>query len=187
MKRRRLFTDLCGGIVDISNETLVTSSIKQDIQYGQKLCSYYSIFGNTMEAIARNSGAEVVENMGGEVIFFFPKTSDTDKTPFKDVLKCGLAMQAAHDDMNQKYYEEGLPPINYRISADYGKHQVAILNICVKLYRIAPPNRMVIGENLYYMISDSFECDYHFTKIHEYHLDKNAENPYSVYLISRNG
>jgi hypothetical protein len=73
MKRRRLFTDLCGGIVDISNETLVTSSIKQDIQYGQKLCSYYSIFGNTMEAIARNSGAEVVENMGGEVIFFFPK------------------------------------------------------------------------------------------------------------------
>jgi len=34
MKRRRLFTDLCGGIVDISNETLVTSSIKQDIQYG---------------------------------------------------------------------------------------------------------------------------------------------------------
>jgi hypothetical protein len=26
-----------------------------------------------MEAIARNSGAEVVENMGGKVIFFFPK------------------------------------------------------------------------------------------------------------------
>jgi len=42
------------------------------------------------------------------------------------------------------------------------------------------------------MISDSFECDYHFTKIHEYHLDKNwltlakvNKNPYSVYLISR--
>jgi hypothetical protein len=53
------------------------------------------------------------------------------------------------------------------------------------MYKLAPPNRMVIGKNLYDMINDSFEDDYHFTKIYEYPPDKNAENPYSVYLISR--
>lgn len=34
---------------------------------------------------------------------------------------------------------------------------------------------MVIGENLYDMINDSFECDYHFTKIHEYPPDKDLD------------
>jgi hypothetical protein len=50
---------------------------------------------------------------------------------------------------------------------------------------------MVIGENLYDMINDSFECDYHFTKIHEYPPDKDLDkgypvylNPYSIYSIS---
>ena len=49
---------------------------------------------------------------------------------------------------------------------------------------------MMIGENLYDMINDSFECDYHFTKIHEYPPDKDLDkgypvylNPYSVYSI----
>ena len=111
-------------------------------------------------------------------------------------------MQAAHGDMNQKYHEEGLDPIiNYRISADYGEIEVGAkskdpsiidvfgptLFMCLKIYKLAPPNRMVIGKNLYDMINDSFEENYRFTKIHEYPPDKNeyAENPYSVYLITR--
>jgi class 3 adenylate cyclase len=190
---------LCVGIVDILRFTELYS-------WGglERVAKYYIIFFNTMAAIARNFGAEVVKNVGDSLIFFFPKTSEpsSDKTPFKDVLRCGLAMQTAYDDLNQKYYEEHLPPINYRISADYGKTEVTkskdssiidvlgpTLNICVKINIKAPPNRMVIGENLYDMINNSFEGDYHFTKIHEYPLDKNdhSQNPYSVYLISRNG
>ncbi|HKG89141.1 MAG TPA: hypothetical protein VKA95_12515 [Nitrososphaeraceae archaeon] len=89
-------------------------------------------------------------------------------------------------------------PINYKISADYGKTELAksedssiidvfgpTVHMCAKIKIKAPPNRMVIGKNLYDMINDSFEDDYHFTKIYEYPPDKNAENPYSVYLISR--
>jgi hypothetical protein len=134
-----------------------------------------------MEAIARNFGAGDVMSMGDKVEFFFPKTH------FKDVLECGLAMQAAHDDMNQKYYEEGLPPINYRIGADCGKHQLAISGICLNIYKLGPPNGMVIGENLYDMINDSFEGDYHFTKIHEYPPDKNehSKDPYLRVHIMR--
>jgi two-component system, OmpR family, response regulator ChvI len=188
------FTDtkyLCILLVDISNYTRVTSSIHQQ----DKWLKYHSIFHNTMEAIARNFGAKVPYRGIDKVISFFPITSQpsSDKTPFKDALKCGLAMQAAHDDMNQKYYEEGLPPINYRISADCGKYN-QVEAVCYNIYTKASPNGMVIGENLYDMINDSFEYDYHFTKIHEYPADKDAKNknsypiyfnPYSVYLITR--
>jgi hypothetical protein len=183
---------LCILLVDISNYTMVTSSIHQR----DKLQKYHSIFHNTMETIARDFGAKVPYRGIDKVISFFPITSEpsSDKTPFKDALKSGLAMQAAHDDMNQKYYEEGLPPINYRISADCGKIEMQVEGVCYNIYRKAPPNGMVIGENLYDMVSDSFESDYHFTKIYEYPADKEAKisypkflNPYSVYLISRNG
>jgi hypothetical protein len=63
------------------------------------------------------------------------------------------------------------------------------MNICFNIYWLAsPPNRMVIGKNLYDMINDLFEDDYHFTKIYEYPPDKNIplQNPYPIYLISRN-
>jgi two-component system, OmpR family, response regulator ChvI len=107
-----------------------------------------------MKAIARGFGAEVVAQVGNLVEFYFPRTSESssDKTPFKDVLGWGIIMQAAHSGMNQKCYEEYLPPINYRISADYGG---PTLNICAKINVKAPPNRMVIGKNLYDMINDS--------------------------------
>jgi hypothetical protein len=206
---------LCVGIVDIYHWNTVRYSIAQKYRNKplayvmKKECSYYSIFINTMDAIARNFGA-VVTNVSHNftppdtVNFFFPKTSEpcSDKTPFKDVLKCGLAMQAAHDDMNQKYYEEGLDPIiNYQISADCGEIEVGAkskdpsiidvfgptLFMCLKINELAPLNRMVIGKNLYDMINDSFEDDYRFTKIHEYPSDENhhSQNPYSVYLVSR--
>ena len=144
-----------------------------------------------MEAIARNFGGVSSKYGGGDkVVSFFPKKSkpSSDKTPFKDVLRCGLAMQAAHDDMNKKYYEEDLPPMNYRISADCGKIERQVAATCFNIYKKAPPNGMVIGENLYDMINNSFESDYHFTKIYEYHSDKNehSQDPYPIYLISRN-
>lgn len=46
---------------------------------------------------------------------------------------------------------------------------------CLNIYTKAPPNRIVIGRNLYDMINDSFERDYHFIKIYEYPPDKEAK------------
>src|SRR4029453_1809642 len=110
---------LCVGIVDIVNSTKITANIGNS----EDVAKYYSIFINTMASIARNFGAEIVKNVGDSVIFFFPKTSETttDKTPFLDVLKCGLTMGVAYVSMNDRYKDHHLPPINYRISSDYGK------------------------------------------------------------------
>jgi two-component system, OmpR family, response regulator ChvI len=41
----------------------------------EKIRKYYSIFINTMAAIARNFGAKIIKNTGTSLVYFFPKTS----------------------------------------------------------------------------------------------------------------
>jgi hypothetical protein len=91
------FEYLCVGIVDIFHLDTVTVSIAQKYRklpyVTKKVCLYYSIFINTMDAIAGNFGAGVKNvSYSDTVIFFFPKTSkpSSDKTPFKDILNVVL-------------------------------------------------------------------------------------------------
>src|ERR1700693_4908907 len=59
---------------------------------------YYTIFINTMSAIARNFGAKIVKNITDSLIIYFPQTSNsTDDSAFKDVIECGITMLAAGD------------------------------------------------------------------------------------------
>ena len=140
-----------------------------EIKDAEKIRRYYSIFINTMAAIARNFSAKIIKNTGTSLVFFFPKTSSTDnniESAFRDVIECGITMIAASDAINAKLKEEGgLPSLYYRISADYGRVEVArsitspdtddlfgsTMNICAKINSIAPPNGMVIGSDLYYI------------------------------------
>ncbi|MBV9667427.1 MAG: hypothetical protein JO327_04780 [Nitrososphaeraceae archaeon] len=95
------------------------------IDNSEKIRKYYSIFINTMAAISRNFGAKIIKNTGTSLVYFFPKTSSSDnQSSFRDVLECGITMIAASDVINEKLREEGLPPLYYRISADYGRVEV---------------------------------------------------------------
>jgi two-component system response regulator ChvI len=180
----------------------------------EKIRKYYSIFINTMAAIARNFGAKIIKNTGTSLVYFFPKTSSSDnQSAFRDVLECGITMIAASDVINEKLREEGgFPPLYYRISADYGRVEVArsisspdtedlfgtTMNICAKINSMAPQNGMVIGSNLYgyyYCIAgrkssspslfednDDDSNEYNFKKIGEYSI-AGSKNPYSVYSV----
>ena len=66
------------------------------IKDSEKIRKYYSIFINTMAAIARNFGAKIIKNIGTSLVYFFPKTSSTDdnQAAFRDVLECGITMIA---------------------------------------------------------------------------------------------
>jgi two-component system, OmpR family, response regulator ChvI len=89
-----------------------------------QISKYYSIFLNSMATIARNFGAKIIKNAGDSLIFYFPQTSDSianNTFAFKDVIECCLTMIAAHRTINARLSAEQLPPLNYRISADYGK------------------------------------------------------------------
>jgi class 3 adenylate cyclase len=135
------------------------------IKNAEKIRKYYSVFINTMAAIARNFGANIIKNTGTSLAYFFPKTSSiNNQSAFRDVIECGITMIAASDVINAKLREEGgLPPLYYRISADHGRVEVArsisspdtddlfgsTMNICAKINSMAPPNGMVIGSDLY--------------------------------------
>jgi class 3 adenylate cyclase len=93
----------CVCYVDMVNSTRITSTIDNP----EKVRKYYGIFLNTMAAIARESEAKIIKNVGDCLIFCYPRTSDTsNKSAFNDVLECCITMVEARDTINQKLYEE---------------------------------------------------------------------------------
>jgi class 3 adenylate cyclase len=148
----------CVCFIDIIGSTKISSSLSP-----AQLSRYYELFLNGIALIARNFGAKIVKNAGDALIFYFNDTSNPNNVlNFKNVLDCGLTMGIASNTLNAKMLSEKLPPIQYRISADYGEVSVArsassqsedlfgsAMNICAKINSKAKPNRLVIGESLY--------------------------------------
>jgi two-component system, OmpR family, response regulator ChvI len=159
---------------------------------------YYSIVFNTISAIAKSFDAKIIKNVGDGLVWYFPRTSNsTDESAFNDVIECGLTIIAALPTINAKLLEENLPTVNYRISADYGKVEVAKsatsgvddlfgspMNLCAKINSLASVNRMVIGNNLYQFVrritssNSSLSSDYgqyQFEQISKYTWGKEQE------------
>jgi CheY-like chemotaxis protein len=158
---------------------------------------YYGIFINTMATIARNFEGKVIKNTGDSVIYYFPNTSDSsNEYAFRNVLECCLTMIAANYVIDDKLYEEALPSLKYRISADYGKVHMArsnssemddlfgtTVNLCAKINRYAKPNSMVIGGDLYLVLKaiPLLKKDYYFKQAGFYSLGITGAYPlYSV-------
>lgn len=193
----------CVCFIDIVDSTRITTV---EIADSEKIKIYYSMFINTMAAIVRNFDGTIIKNTGDSLIYYFPKTmghdlpfvvSHDNVTNFKNVFECGLTMLAVHPIMNVKLKEKGLPNLSYRISADYGKVEVAksltstsedlfgsIVNLCSKINSKANPNQMVIGNDLYQITKFTLgNNEYHFNKADEYPIDSNSKNQYSVYSV----
>ena len=148
----------CVCFIDIIGSTKISSGLTPT-----QLSRYYELFLNAIALIARNFGAKIVKNAGDALIFYFNDTSNpNDILKFKNVLDCGLTMGLASNTLNAKMLSEKLPPIQYRISADYGEVSVArsassqsedlfgsAMNICAKINSKAKPNGLVIGETLF--------------------------------------
>ncbi|HEU0144734.1 MAG TPA: response regulator [Nitrososphaera sp.] len=154
----------CIGFVDMINSTSITAEMISD---RGKIGQYYSMFVNTMAVLVKNYGAKIVKSAGDALIFYFPDSSDTaNELAFKDILECFTTMILARDIINAKLHSENLPSVSYRISADYGKVEVATstsskgredlfgstMNICAKINSMAEPNGIVIGGDLYQIV-----------------------------------
>ena len=193
-----------------STETTFTFNDQPD-----RVRRYYSIFINTLAAIVRNFDAKVIKNTGTSLVYYFPKTSSShdNLSTFKDVIECGISMIAADKVINMNLKEQGLPSMHYKISADYGRVEVArslsspdtedlfgsTMNVCAKINSMAPPTGMVIGSDLYSIVkkfsssslfgqSGSARSDrssrYHFKKIGEYSISPGFKYQYPVYSVS---
>jgi CheY-like chemotaxis protein len=178
-----------------------------NINEPDKIRRYYSIFINTTAAIAKNFSAKIIKNTGTGLIYYFPKTSDlslSDLSAFKDVLECGITTLAAKEVINRKLSEEGLPSLHYKVSADYGKVEVArsnaspesedlfgsTMNICSKINTMASPDSMVIGSDFYYIVKrfasspSESGSQYIFKRIGEYSIASNSKYQYPVYSVA---
>jgi CheY-like chemotaxis protein len=185
----------CIGFVDMVDSTKVTTEISDR----QKIRQYYSIFINTMAILVKNYGAKIVKNAGDALIFYFPDSSDpANEAAFRDILECFTTMILARDVINTKLHsEENLPSVSYRISADYGRVEVATstsskgedlfgstMNICAKINSMAEPNGIVIGGDLYRIINSfSFVNNrYEFRELRGYSIG--FGNRYPLYTAA---
>jgi len=178
----------CVGLVDFVNSTNITSKLSYT-----KACMYYGVFLNTMSIITKEFGATVVKNGGDSLLYYFPKTSDSNnKHVFKKVLECGRSMIELRSIINDKMSKNGIPELNYRISADYGHIMLAdsmtsfhedifgpTVNICSKINSMATPNTMVIGGDMYQHVKDM--DGYSFKEIESFSIGH--KHSYSVYSV----
>lgn len=149
----------CVCFVDIVDSTKNTCEITES----NKIRQYYSVFLNTMASIIKIHNGKAIKNSGDSLLYYFPKTSDSDnEKAFEDVLNCGLAMINENKKLKEYYCANGLSSISYRISANYGRVELAVslnsnnadlfgssVNLCSKINHLACPNQMIIHKDLY--------------------------------------
>lgn len=179
----------CIGLVDMVNSTRITAHLDN-----AKMCNYYRIYLNAMTEIVQEFGGSIVKNIGDSLLYYFPSTCDAeDQDSTRDVLECSLAMVESHGEINKLMNECGLPPVDYRVSSDYGKLTIAkslhstcddvfgpTVNTCAKINGIAMSNGIVIGGDLY-QVSRQFR-DYEFHSLVGFSVGVRLDYPvYSLY------
>ena len=198
--------DYCVCIIDIINSTDNTSEIVDS----KKIKQYYSVFLNTMTSIIKHHNGKVVKNSGDSLLYYFPRTvNQGNYIDFQDVLECGLSMIDAKDKVDLLLNLNGLPLIDYRISATYGRIELAIagnsqsidifgtpVNRCSKINHLAPANEMIINDDLFQVVNKmSYYKDYEFKEItrrddtshnsENHNPENNSNNLHSVYSVHR--
>jgi class 3 adenylate cyclase len=173
----------CVCFIDIVNSTGITAGLSEE-----QVRRYYSTFLNTVGTIVKSYGAKVIKTVGDGMLYYLPSTRDCqDGAAFDQTLECCFALLNERYSINQLMNSEGMPPLSYRISADYGTVQIAntndlfgsTVNTCAKINRIAKPDGIVIGGDLYRIVN-AFK-KYHFTEVSTCRIDKRFQYP--VYAV----
>src|SRR3990172_8339193 len=113
-------------------------------------------------------------------------------TQYYSIFLNGMAMIECSEIINLKMQKHGLPPVSYRISMDFGAVMLAnsvsspcddifgsTVNVCSKINRLAEPNGMVIGNDMYQIVKDFDE--YRFKSTSDYSLGLLQQYP--VYAV----
>ncbi len=177
----------CVGIVDMADSTKESAHLSKE-----KMTQYYGLFLNGMAMIAKDHGAKVVKSLGDSLLYYFPKTADYKPEHFVCPLRCAISMIECGDIINDKMKEHGLPSVKYRISMDFGTVMMAnsvassnddifgsTVNVCSKINRIAIPNGIVIGSDMFQIVKNFDE----FAFVAETGLSVGMAIQYPVYRV----
>ena len=153
-----------------------------------------------MSSILNQYNGKIIKNSGDNLFFYFPKTSNLlDQGALRDVFDCSTSMIKSNKPLNQELAEEDLPPINYRISMNYGLVEVAlgsnnkevdlfgsVVNECAKINSLSKSNGLVIGKDLYsLLINSTFSKEFEISEI-KLSLDGDSRNINSCYTVMHN-
>ena len=185
----------CICIIDIIDSTNNTYEILES----KKIKQYYSVFLNTMTSIIERHGGKVIKNAGDNLLYYFPRTmNQRNYLDFQDIIECGLSMIDTKKQLDLLLDLNGLPRINYRISASYGKVELATVanssggdifgtpvNICSKINHLASSNQMIIHRDLYQIMKEMPHFDdYVFEELNRKKgVDDYSENNRDVYIV----
>ena len=177
----------CIGVVDVVNSTQNIARLSTE-----KACTYYSVFLNTVGYIIQNYNAKVVKNMGDGVLFYFPKPLTSNTHDYDAPLDCGTKILEATDMINNIFKKNKIPSMHYRVSLDYGSLMIAryatsscrdifgpTVNLCAKINRLAKPDQLVVGSDLYQIIKKS--KNYEFNEVAEF--QSALKQDYAVYSV----
>lgn len=179
----------CVGIVDMVNSTKISAEMNE-----VSWCKYYEIFLNSMAKVLPRFGGVVIKSLGDSLLFYFPESSKATKYGFMSCLECSLTLIEEHDIICENSKKMGLPCLNYRVSADYGKVVTMRsnnssstdligppVNMCAKINHAAATNGVVIGGDLHSVVKGL--DDYKFKEIKEFSLG--FKFSYPVYSLDR--
>lgn len=186
-------SDFCVCMLDIVNSTAITSSLAHE----DKIRKFYSLFVNSVSPIITHFGGRVLKTGGDSMIYYFPNTAEVERIEgFRNVLECGISLLDLRSTVNSLYKKEGIQSIGYRISADYGRLELAesrfsrdqdffgpTMNLCAKINSKAPPNSMVIGGDLHQVLKklNSLEKQFQFEEISEFSIG--LKQRYPIHLV----
>ena len=180
----------CVGSVDMVNSTKISAQLGLE-----KISRYYQMFLNSLSKIVVRFGGIVIKTVGDCLVYYFPESSKNFNTyGLMSCLECSLALIEVRSAINKKLADEKLPPLDYRISADYGPAVIMTqngslspdligppVNMCCKINRCAKKNGCVIGGDLFQMVRSL--KGYSFKSMSGFSIG--LKNSYPVYEVSR--
>ena len=180
----------CIGIVQMCESAIITNSLHRT-----KIMKYYETFLNSMSRVLSKYDANVMKNTGDGLYYYFPRTVRADKQyGFMSCAECGIELIDMHDELNMHLSKIDLPPVNYRVSSDYGQVVMmksnkslsidmigAPISICTKIIQKCPENEFVIGNELQEIIK--VFNDYTLEEMKGYKLEIGYD--YKTFSVSR--
>ena len=188
--------NFCVSLIDIVGSTRIVSTIDSS----KNIRNFYGTFLNSVANILKKYHAKIIKTVGDGIISYFPETIDTSNlSAFEKVVKCSFAQIEERSNINSTLLEYNLPTISYRVSIDYGKVERtqikgfdkedlfgSTVNFCSKINLFAPPNSIVMGNDLYQIMKSLkvISTPFKLEEMNSYYCGA-GKFSYPLYLLSR--
>jgi adenylate cyclase len=148
--------------VDVVGSTILATQLS-----ASELSSLIRVFSQEMSIIISRHGGFVLKYAGDAVIAFFPSSEEFGNAS-ENATRCGNSMNfIIEQSVNFAFQDFALPAIQVRISIDFGNNEIVFLGsepdlightitITSKMSRFVKPGHIVIGENAYEQLTESF-------------------------------